>query len=59
MIETRRSAHQNHLKKNVLYTYCLDEPVKMISQTVDKNYEFLKKTSLANKESNKANNEQF
>ena len=60
MIETRRSAHQNHpKKKTVLYMYCPDEPVKPISQTVDKNYEFLTKTSLANKDSKKINNERF
>ena len=60
MIETRRSAHLNHpKKKTMLYTYCPDEPVKPISQTVDKNYEFLTKTSLANKDSNKISSEQF
>ena len=43
MIKTRKSAHQNQQKKKiVLYTYCPDEPVKPISQTVDKNYEILK-----------------
>ena len=58
MIETRRSAHQNHpKKKNVSYTYCPDEPVKPISQTVDKNYKFLTETSLANKETKKTNSE--
>ena len=40
-------------QKIVLYTYCPDEPVKPIGQTVDNNYEFLTKTSLANKESKK------
>ena len=33
-------------KKIVLYTYCPDEPVKPISQTVDKNYEILTKNLL-------------
>ena len=46
-------------KKTMLYTYCPDEPVKPISQTVEKNYEFLTKTSLENNESNKTNSEQF
>ena len=62
MIETRRSAHQNHpkkKKKTVLYTYFPNEPVKPIGQTIDKNYEFLTVTSLANKESKKTNSEQF
>ena len=58
MIETRRSAHQNH-PKAVLYTYCPDEPVKPIGQTVDKSYDFLTKTSLENKESNKINSERL
>ena len=52
MIETRRSAFQNH-PKTVLYTYCPDEPVKPIGQTIEKNYEFLIETSLVNKESKK------
>ena len=54
MIERRRSAHQN-TQKIVLYTYYPEEPVKTIGQTVEKNYEFLKETSLVNKESNKTN----
>ena len=49
------SARQNHPKKTVLYMYYRDEPVKPIGKTVDKNYEFLIKTSLENKESKKIN----
>ena len=49
MIETRRSARQKHAKNSVIYV----KPVKPIGQTVEKNYEFLIKTSLENKESKK------
>ena len=61
MIETRRSAHQNHPKKTVLYTYCPDEPVKPISQTVDKNYEILSNTSwqIMNPKKQIVNNSEF
>ena len=40
-------------QKTVLYTYCPDELVKPIGQMVEKNYEFLQKASLENKESKK------
>ena len=55
MIETRRSARQKHAKNSVIYV----KPVKPIGQTVEKNYEFLIKTSLENKESKKTNGARF
>ena len=59
MMKNKEECSPKSPKKTVLYTYCPDEQVKPISQTVDKNYEFLTKTSLANKESNKINSERF
>ena len=57
MIETRRSAHQNHPKKQCCIRIALINQSKPISQMVEKKNEFLTETSLANKESKKINSE--